>query len=161
MKMKYKLKMGKDLQPGPVKTHTALPWGLVDHSKGNGGIKRIDISPDPKAMFFRPIASFIWNEEDERRGNHIVQRRNAEFILKACHCHYPLLKALSDVYVALSDVLSSGEVVASFPESVPLEEIMDSAERILLEVGVKLDAVDRGDGELSDLGEASEEGVSK
>jgi len=145
------MKMGKDLQPGKDKTHSALPWGLVDHSKENGKIRRIDITPDPEAMVFRPIASFMWNDEDERRGNHIIQAKNAEFILKACHAYYPMLKALSDLYY----VLSNGEVVVKFPESVPFEEIMESAERILTELGVRVDAPGQGDRELSDLGEAS------
>jgi hypothetical protein len=121
----------------------------VDHSKENGSLRRIDISPDPEAMFFRPIATFMWNDEDERRGNHIIQAKNAEFILKACHAYYPMLKALSDFH----HVLSNEEVVVKFPKSVPFEEIIESAERILTEVGVKIDAPDQGDEELSDLGE--------
>lgn len=157
MIMNYKMKMGKDLQPGVVKTHTALPWGLVDRSKENGKFKRIDITPstDPDVIVYRPIATFMWNEEDERRGNDVIQKKNAEFILKASHAYYPMLKALSDLH----HVLSNGEVIVKFPESIPFEEIMESAERILAELGVRVDASDQGDEELSALGEDTEKEI--
>lgn len=145
------------------KTHTKLPWGVVDPSNSRPfSISRhVDITPNPEAIIYRPIAMLTWNEVDEERGDHHIQKANAEFIVKACNTHYPMLKALVDLYVA---VTGKDVEVIQFPNSafrsvLEMEEIIESARLILEEAGVDTDVLDSRDEALSNLGAATKEGL--
>ena len=133
------------------KPHTKLPWGVVDPSNSRPFSigRHVDITPDPEAIIYRPIAMLTWNEVDEERGDHHIQKANAKFIVEACNSHYPLLKALTNLYVA----------VANERCDVPLEETIDLARYTLEEAGVDTDVLDQGDEALSDLGEDTEKSI--